>query len=638
MITRRLFLTSLPTTGAIFALGRAIVDEGLKMVHSVPDPLASHFHPRGKAPSEHTLRIIGDAAQTIPFSKRRDLEEQTRGLIAERSARQIIADGGNVAFDRSEYDVLDGDDVFNSIHPSRTRIARLNNSFGLYEVTDGIYQVRGFDLSDFTFVCGATGWIVIDICTAVETSRAAWELLQKHVGEGLPITAVICSHTHSDHFGGVRGIVTDKDIAAGRVEFIAPDGFMENTISENVYAGNAMYRRLFYQHGLLLPGSPHGFVAQGLGHQTPAGATSLIASTRPVSDPIEEFEVDGVHMVFQNTPRTEAPMEMNAYTPEKRALWMAENVTALFHNIYTLRGAPERDPLNWSKYNNETLYRFSDESEVIFQSHHWPRWGAERIREILRDQRDLYANMNNQMLHYANQGVTINEINNVYRVPQSLQQKWHCRGYHYSTEHNARGVIQRYLGFWDCSPTTLIPNSPADSAPLYVEMMGGGGGNPNPRPHASRRRRIPLRHRDSRQTPLCRTGQDGGQGSADGCVRAVGLPAEESWTPEQFPCRRLRAALGRPSGYGREFIVPRRDPRDIDGTVPQFPRLPNGNPSGRGPGVQVEPRNPRHRRTLHSRAFERHPDQHRGRHRSGHPRMNESTPHREKRRPPFPRA
>ena len=204
-----------------------------------------------------------------------------------------------------------------------------------------------------------------------------------------------------------------------------------------------------------------------------AGTTGLIAPTRFVEQPIEEFEVDGVRMIFQNTPNTEAPREMNTYIPDMKALWMAENVIASLHNIYTLRGAPVRDPLNWSKYIAEALYRFGQEAEVMFASHHWPRWGNARIQEVLRGQRDLYANMNNQVLHLANQGVTINQIHNVYEVPKGLQQKWDCRGYHGSPQHNARGVIQRYLGFWDCNPATLIPLSPEDSAPLYVEMMGG---------------------------------------------------------------------------------------------------------------------------------------------------------------------
>jgi alkyl sulfatase BDS1-like metallo-beta-lactamase superfamily hydrolase len=473
MTNRRQMLTALPATGVAFALGGALVSEGAAQAQTPRPTLAGHFHPKGKAPSPHTIRVLEEAKATLPFADTRDISEQERGLIARRSDPRIMADAGNVAFDISEYDFLNGSGDFDSIHPSTTRIARLNNNFGLYEVIPGVYQVRRFDLSDMSIVRGKTGWIVIDTMTTTETARAAWALFQEHIGEGLPVTALIYSHTHGDHFGGGRGLLKEEDVAAGRVEIIAPDGFMQFTISENVYAGNAMNRRLFYQYGLLLPVAPHGFVTQGLGHRVPAGATGLFAPTRLVSQPIEEFEVDGVRMIFQNTPNTEAPREMNTYIPDLKALWMAENVTATFHNIYTLRGAPVRDPLNWSKYINEALWLFGQEAEVMFASHHWPRWGNERIREILRDQRDLYANMNNQVLHYANQGVTINQIHNVYKTPPSLEQKWHCRGYHGSPEHNARGVIQRYLGFWDCNPATLIPLSPEDSAPLYVEMMGG---------------------------------------------------------------------------------------------------------------------------------------------------------------------
>jgi alkyl sulfatase BDS1-like metallo-beta-lactamase superfamily hydrolase len=259
---------------------------------------------------------------------------------------QIMADAGHVAWDMKQFQFLEETGEFDSIHPSLTRMARLNNNYGLYEVIPGIYQVRGFDLSDLTFVRGETGWIVFDPLTVAETARSAWELFQEHVGEGLPITAVIYSHTHGDHWGGARGLISDEDVRSGRVEIIAPRDFMAFTISENVYAGNAMNRRLFYQYGLLLPVGPHGYVSQGLGQRVPTGATGLLAPTRFVSDPIEDFEVDGVRMVFQNTPNTEAPREMNTYIPGMKALWMAENVTATLHNIYTLRGASVRDPLN----------------------------------------------------------------------------------------------------------------------------------------------------------------------------------------------------------------------------------------------------------------------------------------------------
>jgi alkyl sulfatase BDS1-like metallo-beta-lactamase superfamily hydrolase len=473
MPTRREVIGTMPAAGAAFAMAGAFAVEGIAVRAQPAPPLAGHFHPKGKAPSPHTIRVIEAAKSALPFDDMRDFDEQARGLIAERTARQIMADAGNVAFNRADYDFLDGPGEFDSIHPSMTRIGRLNNNLGLYEVIPGIYQVRGFDLANVTFLRGRSGWIAFDVGTTIETARAAWTFFQEHVGDGLPITAVIYSHTHADHWGGVGSLVSEEAVAAGAVEIIAPDGFMELLISENVFAGNAMNRRLFYQYGLLLPSGQHGFVTQGLGHRVPAGVNSLIAPTRLVSEPVEEFEVDGVRMVFQNTPNTEAPREMNTYIPEWKALWMAENVTATLHNIYTLRGAQVRDALNWSKYIAEALWRFGKDAEVMFASHHWPRWGNERVQEVLRDQRDMYANFNNQVLHFANQGVTINQIQNVYEMPASLQAKWHCRGYHGSPEHNARGVVQRFLGFWDCNPATLIPLSPEDSAPLYVEMMGG---------------------------------------------------------------------------------------------------------------------------------------------------------------------
>jgi alkyl sulfatase BDS1-like metallo-beta-lactamase superfamily hydrolase len=473
MSTRRQFIQSVPAVGTAFAVaGHLVLNESPAQAQE-PAPLKGHFHPKGKAPSKFTLDVLKQAKANLPFADKRDFEEQQRGLIAAMKDLKIMADAGHVAWDMERFQFLNERTEFDSIHPSLLRQSVLNNNYGLYEVIPGIYQVRGFDLSDISFVRGKTGWIVFDPLVTAETARAAWKLFQEHVGEGLPVSAIIYSHTHVDHWGGVRGIVHEADVRSGRIPVIAPIDFMEHTISENVYAGNAMNRRLFYQYGLLLPASPHGYVGQGLGQAVSAGATGLIAPSRYVEAAIEEFEVDGVKMIFQNTPNTEAPREMNTYIPEMKALWMAENVIASLHNIYTLRGAPVRDPLNWSKYISQALYRFGLEAEVMFASHHWPRWGNDRVQEVLRGQRDLYANMNNQVLHLANQGVTINQIHNVYEVPKGLQAKWFCRGYHGSAEHNSRGVIQRYLGFWDCNPTTLIPLSPGDSAPLYVEMMGG---------------------------------------------------------------------------------------------------------------------------------------------------------------------
>ena len=477
MATRREFMQTLPAVGTAFAVaGKVILDDGPANAQTQPQsppPLKGHFHPKGKAPSKFTLEVLKQAREGLPFADTRDVEEYKKGLIAPMKDLKITAEAGHVAWDMERFQFLDKQDEFDSIHPSLLRQSRLNNNYGLYEVIPGIYQVRGFDLSDITFVRGKTGWIVFDPLVSKEPVVAAWKLLQQHVGQGLPVSAVIYSHTHADHWGGVRGIVDEADVRSGKVPVIAPVDFMDFTISENVYAGNAMNRRLFFQYGLLLPASPHGYVGQGLGQAVSAGAVGLIAPNRYVEKPIEEFDVDGVRMIFQNTPNTEAPREMNTYIPDMKALWMAENVIASLHNIYTLRGAPVRDPLNWSKYIGEALYRFGLEAEVMFAAHHWPRWGNDRIQEVLRGQRDLYAHMNNQVLHLANQGVTINQVHNVYEVPKSLQNKWFCRGYHGSPQHNSRGVVQRYLGFWDCNPATLIPLSPGDSAPLYVEMMGG---------------------------------------------------------------------------------------------------------------------------------------------------------------------
>jgi len=432
-----------------------------------------HFHPEGKPPSKHTIDVIEKARATMNFADKRDFDEGKRGFIAAPKSMKIRADAGHVAWDMERYQFFATGDAFDSIHPSLQRQSTLNLNFGLYEVLkDKIYQVRGFDLANVTFVRGKTGWIVFDPATAAETARAAMELVDKHLGE-LPVVAVVYSHSHADHFGGVRGIVDEADVRAGKVQIIAPTGFMLDAISENIYAGNAMNRRMFYQYGVLLPASPFGHAGQGLAQNVAAGNLGLIAPNVTIEAPIEELVVDGVRMIFQNTPNTEAPSEMNTYIPDWKALWMAENVTGTIHNIYTLRGAQVRDALAWSKYIGRALYLYGQEAEVMFASHHWPRWGNVRVQEVLRAQRDAYAHLNNQVLHLANQGVTINQIHNVYEVPKSLQDQWAVRGYHGSPEHNSRAVINRYLGYWDANPATLIPLSPEDSAPLYVEMMGG---------------------------------------------------------------------------------------------------------------------------------------------------------------------
>jgi alkyl sulfatase BDS1-like metallo-beta-lactamase superfamily hydrolase len=434
-----------------------------------------HFDPKGKLPSSFTVALQNGLRQTLPFEDERDFEEAKKGFIAAPPYQQIMAEAGNVAWDMGSYGFLleSFDSVFDSIHPSLQRQAVLNMAYGLYEVLPNkIYQVRGFDLANLTIIKGDTGWILFDVLTCKETAKAALELVNQHLGER-PVVAVVYSHSHVDHFGGVRGVVDEADVKSGKVQVIAPVGFMEHAIAENVYSGTAMVRRGYFQYGLLLPRSPFGHVDQSIGKCIAAGLVGLIEPNRYIEQNIEELTIDGVRMVFQNTPGTEAPAEMNTYFPDWKAFWAAENICGTIHNIYTLRGALVRDALEWSKKISEALYLFGQEAEVMFASHSWPRWGTDRIQEVMRTQRDAYAHLHNEVLHHANKGVTINEIHNIYKLPESLQQQWAAHSYHGSEEHNSRAVINRYLGYWDANPATLVPLSPHESAPLYVEMMGG---------------------------------------------------------------------------------------------------------------------------------------------------------------------
>jgi alkyl sulfatase BDS1-like metallo-beta-lactamase superfamily hydrolase len=423
--------------------------------------------------SEVTIAAQQALRASLPFEDARDQQESQRGFMAAPNYRQILGAAGNVVWDIGRYDfLLEGAD-FDSIHPSLQRQATLNMNYGLYEVVpDFVYQIRGFDLANMTLIKGERGWILFDVLLTLETAQAALQFANEQLGQR-PVSAIVYSHSHIDHFGGVRGVVDEAYVLSGEVPIYAPIGFMEEAISENVYAGNAMSRRASYQYGNPLPAGPFGQVDSAIGKALARGTSGLIAPTIVVSEEFEEHVIDGVRVVFQNTPGTEAPAEMNAWFPDQKVFWAAENITATIHNIYTLRGALVRDALAWSRQINEALYRFGQDAEVMIASHNWPRWGNDRIQEVMRDQRDAYANLNNQVLNLANQGVTINEIHNIYQVPESLQQSWSVRQYHGSEFHNSRGVLNRYLGYWDGNPATLAPLSPQDSAPLYVEMMGG---------------------------------------------------------------------------------------------------------------------------------------------------------------------
>jgi alkyl sulfatase BDS1-like metallo-beta-lactamase superfamily hydrolase len=431
-----------------------------------------HFSPKGKPPSKYTVEAQQKQREILPLADKQDFEEAKRGFIAAPSYRRIMNDKGDVVWNIDNWNFLLTGKDYDSIHPSLQRQGALNMEYGLFEVVPGIYQVRGFDLANISFIKGKTGWIVIDPLTAKETSSAALKFVNEKLG-ARPVVAVIISHSHGDHFGGIRGVVDADALAAGKVQIIAPMGFMYESISENLFGGNAMTRRKSYTYADLVPPSPYGHVDQAIGKGVASGDVGILPPTKLIEQPLEEMTIDGVRMVFQNTPGTEAPAEMNTWFPDLKAFWAAENIVAGQHNILTLRGAQVRDALAWSKGINEALYRFGDQAEVMFASHSWPRWGKDRIQEVMRGQRDMYANLNNQVMHLANTGVTINQIHNVYRPPKSLQQLWYTHAYHGSYEHNSRAVIQRYFGYWDLNPATLVPLSPEESAPLYVDLMGG---------------------------------------------------------------------------------------------------------------------------------------------------------------------
>jgi alkyl sulfatase BDS1-like metallo-beta-lactamase superfamily hydrolase len=359
-----------------------------------------------------------------------------------------------------------------TVNPSLWRNAQLGMLNGLFEVTDGIYQVRGYDLSNITFVRTKSGWIVFDPLISPETARAAYDLVSEHLGKR-PIKAVIYSHSHVDHYGGVRGIVDEADVKSGKVQIIAPEGFTEHAVSENVIAGNAMGRRAVFMYGAVLPRDARGGVNGGLGMTTSSGSPTLILPTLDIKETGQVVEVDGVKMVFQMTPGTEAPAEMNTWFPQFNALWMAENTTNTMHNVLTLRGAQVRDPLKWATYIDETIDLWGNDVQVKFQSHHWPQWGNAGIVEYFGKQRDIYKYTHDQSVRLMNMGYTGEEISEMIQLPASLENEWSVRGYYGTLRHNSRAVYQRYMGWYNGNPSDLNNLPPEMVATRYVKAMGG---------------------------------------------------------------------------------------------------------------------------------------------------------------------
>jgi alkyl sulfatase BDS1-like metallo-beta-lactamase superfamily hydrolase len=434
-----------------------------------PPPERFAGTPERKPATEHTRAANAAVLEKLPFDDTSDFERARRGRLSPvGEPLTIAADAGGVAWDLSQFSFLAGP-APDTVNPSLWRQAQLNAEHGLFEVVDGIYQVRGYDISNVTFVRGATGWIVIDPLISAEVARAALALVDATLGER-PVTAIIYSHSHADHFGGVAGVLPD---GADGIPILAPEGFTEHSVSENVLAGNAMTRRATYMYGGLLPAAPDAKVDSGLGKQTSQGGSSLLLPTEIVSETPTRRVIDGVEIVFQNTPGAEAPAEMMFYLPAHRALCVAEEANAVLHNLYTLRGAQVRSGELWAQWLDEAIRLFGGDLDVVFGSHHWPRWGREEAIEYLEKQRDVYRYIHDQTVRLANEGLTPREIAETLRLPDSLALEWYNRDYYGTVRHNSKATYQLYLGWFDGNPANLDPLPPVDSARRYVEFMGG---------------------------------------------------------------------------------------------------------------------------------------------------------------------
>ncbi len=424
-----------------------------------------------KPASPHTAAV--NAAASLPDDEDGDLALASRQRIAPLPGPVTHPLIGHNVWNMEDFSFLDAPAAPPTANPSLWRQARLNAVAGLFEVVPGVYQVRGIDISNITFVAGAEGWVVIDPLSAAETAAAALDLLHRHV-DPRPVTAVIYTHSHLDHFAGVRGVIDEADVEAGRVRVIAPEGFLHAAISENVIAGTVMARRASYMYGRLLPAAPDAHIDCGLGKAIPLlGTFGLIAPTEEVATTGTELEVDGVRMVFQVTPDTEAPAEMNFFFPDLRLLCMAENCSGTLHNVYTPRGAQVRDALAWSRYIDEAIELFAADTDTEFASHHWPRWGAKAVRDYLVEQRDAYRYLHDQTMRLANHGHTAVEIAEQLELPPGLARHAHVRGYYGTVSHNVKAVYQRYLGWFDANPAHLHPLPPTDAGARYVALAGG---------------------------------------------------------------------------------------------------------------------------------------------------------------------
>lgn len=438
---------------------------------SAPAPTAPDADADGAtAATSITKQAIADAVQGLPLDDQQDFEDARRGLLA--SDRDVVIENaGKTIWDSRSYAFV-RDEAPPSVNPSLWRQAKLNGMHGLFEVMDGIYQVRGYDISNMTWIRGRSGWIVVDALTSRETAAAAVALARRQLGDA-PVVAVILTHSHVDHFGGIAGLLSDEERTSGRVRIIAPRAFVEEATSENVLAGIAMGRRAGFMYGANLPRGERGHIDTGLGKGPARGTIGMVKPTEHIDHTPQEMEIDGVRFTFQYTPDSEAPAELTFYLPDRRAFCGAELVTHTLHNLYTLRGAKVRDALLWSSYIDQALELFGD-AEVVFASHHWSIWGHARVIAYLKRQRDAYRYIHDQTMRLANAGYTPREIAEQLELPATLRSEFAVRDYYGTVRHNAKGVYQAYFGWFDGNPANLDPLPPAEEGARYVEAMGGG--------------------------------------------------------------------------------------------------------------------------------------------------------------------
>ena len=483
-MTRRNFISA--SAAAMLACGASLsahaaentTENGLNFITDIfKDPTQP-----GETEGATTITAEANAEwyEKLDFSDRREFANAERGWLDNAEGRIIDGDDNRSAWDLQSYGDLNRD-APDTVNPSLWRNTQLNAKAGLFEVCDGIYQVRGFDMANTTFIRTDHGWIVFDVLMCKENMKAAKELMENRFGP-LDIKAVLYSHSHVDHFGGVEGVITreqvadaklslKKQLASGKTLVLAPAGFLKHAISENVYAGIAMARRAQFQYGTVLDKGEKGALSVGIGMGQSTGTVGLIAPTYEIGEDVPKLTIDGLEIEFQLTPGTEAPAEMNAYFPKYRALWMAENCTGTLHNLYTLRGAEVRDANDWAKYIIEADQRFCGKTDVVFQSHNWPHWGEE-IHEYLLNTAAIYKFIHDQTLHYMNQGYTSTEVAAMLTLPEKLEKVWYTRPYYGTLAHNAKAVYQKYLGWYDANPVNLNPLPPSDTAKKLVEYLG----------------------------------------------------------------------------------------------------------------------------------------------------------------------